>query len=268
MATDSNILIFDLEATGLDTSRDQIIEIAIQIGIEKIIEHKTWRVKPLRKISAEAQAVHGISQEDLKDCPPFHKIADEVRTFFQHAEIIVAYNASFDITMLQAEFQRIDKPLDFANKLVLDPLRLWRRCEPRNLDAAVKRFAPKTTFNAHAASDDVSATAAVLLGMKQQFNLEQDWSQLAIFSDPERLTWVGPSPHLRWKKEEIVIGFGKNQGKTIGELVKEDSSYLSWILSKDFPEHVKSVISEALKGEVTTLNSRLSQRFGPPPTIE
>lgn len=268
MSQDSAILIFDLEATGLDTARDQIIEIAIQIGLKKAIERKTWRVKPLRKISAEAQAVHGISAEDLKDCPPFHKIADEIAAFFARAEIIVAYNASYDITMLQAEFHRIDKPLDISNKLVLDPLRLWRRCEPRNLEAAVKRFAPETKFNAHAASDDVAATAAVLLGMKQHFNLEQDWSQLAIFSDPERLTWVGPSPHLRWKKEEIIIGFGKNQGKTLGELVKDDSSYLSWILSKDFPDHVKSVISEALKGEVSTLNSRLSERFGPPPSVE
>ena len=80
------ILFFDIESTGLNIASDAIIELSfvkVMPGSEERI--KTWRVKPWdyagncqKKIAPSAQAVHGISDEELKDCPRFSDIADEV----------------------------------------------------------------------------------------------------------------------------------------------------------------------------------------------
>ena len=66
-----NIIVFDTETTGTDPQEDQVIEIAIQSGLGPDAEMETQRFKPSVPIKPAAQAVHGISIEDLKDCPPF-----------------------------------------------------------------------------------------------------------------------------------------------------------------------------------------------------
>ncbi|MCB0319971.1 MAG: 3'-5' exonuclease, partial [Bdellovibrionales bacterium] len=79
-------IIFDLETTGPNPSEDQIIEIAIQYGFDEGSEIKTRRVNPTIPISPAAQAVHGITMEDLKDCPTFKKLAKGIREVFEEAE--------------------------------------------------------------------------------------------------------------------------------------------------------------------------------------
>jgi len=66
-----SILIFDTETTGTGKDRDQIIELSIQQGLTDDSPQKTWRIKPNVPISPGAQRVHGITMEDLVDCPPF-----------------------------------------------------------------------------------------------------------------------------------------------------------------------------------------------------
>ena len=70
------ILFFDIESTGLNVATDRIVEIcAVKIHPNGDQEIKTRRINPTIPISPEAQAVHGISDEDVKDCPTFKQIA-------------------------------------------------------------------------------------------------------------------------------------------------------------------------------------------------
>lgn len=192
------IVIFDCETTGIDFAQDQILELCIQRGLDDgggETSARTWRIRPSAPIQPAAQAVHGISAEELAGCPTFAEVAHEIAAWFATADIIVGYNVAFDIQMLQAEFARLPEghpagaALDLEGKQIVDALRLWQKCEPRSLQHAHQRFVGDEFAAAHSARADVAATGRVLAGMLKHFGLDEprvDWNQIATVSDPNR----------------------------------------------------------------------------------
>jgi len=211
---ESCLIVFDTETTGTDKERDQIIELSIQQGLTDNSLQDTWRIKPSVPISPGAQQVHGITMEDLADCPGFRDLADEIRPFFEKADVLVGYNVSFDLEMLQAEFRRLRQPpLDLSNKCIIDALQLWRQCEPRNLQEAHKRFVGREYKEAHSSAADIAATGRVLVGMLKAFGLKgKDWNEIADVCQPDRALHIGPSHHFQWRDGVPVIAFGKHSG--------------------------------------------------------
>jgi DNA polymerase-3 subunit epsilon len=262
------IIVFDCETTGIDFARDQVIELCVQHGLESSetgARSQVWRMKPAVAIHPAAQAVHGITMAELADCPPFAAFADEIAQVFAAADVIVGYNLSFDIDMLHAEYARIGKPpLDLSGKQIVDAFRLWQQCEPRSLVHAHRRFVGDDFAAAHSASADVAATGRVLVGMLRHFQLhEQDWTQIASVCDPGRASWVGPSRHLRWENEVVVLGFGKHMGAALHELAAgPDRGFLSWVLGKDFPPHVAEICRAALEQPGEAFVAWTRQRYG------
>ena len=137
-------IIFDTETTGLDSSEDRIIEIG---GVEMIDRFPTGRslhfyVNPGdRRVHPEAVAIHGITDERLKDEPRFEGIVDAVIEFFGDARL-VAHNAPFDVGFLNAEFARLGRP-PLAQDRIIDSLSLARRkhpMAPNSLDALCRRY--------------------------------------------------------------------------------------------------------------------------------
>jgi len=268
------IVIFDCETTGIDFQKDQVIELCVQHGLGEQAQSRTWRIRPSVPIHPAAQAVHGIALEDLAGCPQFGEYADEIIQVFAAADVIVGYNISFDIEMLQAELARIDRqPLDLTHKKIVDAFRLWQQCEPRSLQHAHRRFVGDEFAAAHSASADVAATGRVLVGMLEHFKLaDQDWQQIASVCDPlpNRASWVGPSRHLRWEGEAIVVGFGKYAGVPLHEIAAgPDRSFLQWVMGKDFPNHVVEICKQALERSGEELVQWARERYGQPaPTTQ
>jgi DNA polymerase-3 subunit epsilon len=259
------IIVFDCETTGIDFTRDQVIELCVQHGLDAAAPSQVWRIKPAVPIHPAAQAVHGITMAELAECPAFGQLADEIAAVFAVADVVVGYNLSFDVDMLQAEYARIGKPpLDLSGKQIVDAFRLWQQCEPRSLQHAHRRFVGDDFAAAHSASADVAATGRVLVGMLRHFNLhEQDWGQIASVCDPGRASWVGPSRHLRWENEVIVLGFGKHQGAIVHELAAgPDRGFLSWVISKDFPPHVAEICRAALERQGDDFIAWARGRYG------
>lgn len=244
-----NIIVFDCETTGIDFAKDQVIELCVQHGLDGLGTSQTWRIRPTVPIHPAAQAVHGITADELQGCPTFDSYADEIVSVFAAAQVIVGYNIAFDIDMLQAEYARIGRPLlDLSNKKIIDAFRLWQQCEPRSLQHAHRRFVGDEFAAAHSARADVAATARVLVGMLDHFNLDPDWAQIASVCDPGRGNWVGPSRHLRWDGEVVVIGFGKYSGMPVHEIAAgPDRDFLRWVMKKDFPQHVVEICRTALE---------------------
>jgi len=263
-AADPRILVFDVETTGTDKKRDQIIELCVQRGLDDGAASRTWRFRPAIAISPGAQAVHGISMDDLLDCPAFARCAAEIAAVFAEAHVVIGYNLAFDIDMLQAEYERCGQPLlDFAGKTIVDAFRLWQQCEPRSLQHAHRRFVGDGFAAAHSASADVAATGRVLRGMLSAFELaDRDWSAIAIVCDPQRSSWVGPSRHLRWDGDSIVFGFGKHAGTAVHLLARESRDYLEWVIAKDFPGHVGEVCRVALERDAAALLAWAREKFG------
>jgi DNA polymerase-3 subunit epsilon len=257
---------------GTDRVRDQIIELCIQRGLSDdcpSTEIKTWRIKPAVAIHPGAQAVHGIKQEDLDDSPAFADLADDIAAAFATADVIVGYNITFDIDMLQAEYARIGRPLlDFSTKKIVDAFRLWQQCEPRSLQHAHQRFVGNAFEAAHTASADVAATGRVLAGMLRAFELDgQGWDQIAIKADPlaslARTAWVGASRHLCWDGDIVIVNFGKYANLPVHELAAgPDRSFLGWVLERDFPPHVIDVCRSALERPATEFLAWAKEHYG------
>lgn len=137
-------IVFDTETTGLDP-RDghRLVEFA---GIELVERVPTGRhlhfyVNPGRSMPAEAQAVHGLTDEFLADKPAFASQARELCQFLQDA-VLVAHNAQFDMRFLNFELELCGLP-PIAQELVVDTLELARKRFPgakHSLDALCQRF--------------------------------------------------------------------------------------------------------------------------------
>ena len=271
--TEPKVLLFDVETTGTDRRRDQVIELCMQLGLDGEHGVRTWRFKPTVSIHPGAQAVHGISMEELADCPPFAACAAEVTAMFALADVVIGYNLAFDIDMLRAEYERMGASApDFTKKTIVDPFRLWQQCEPRSLQHAHRRFVGDSFDAAHSASADVAATGRVLRGMLRAFQLhDKGWSEIAGVCDPQSsVRWVGPSRHMFWDDaQQIVLAIGKHSGTAVHELARSrDRGFLRWMLDRDFPTHVVEIVRQALALAPDEFLTWARRRYGQPAPTE
>ncbi|MCL2105269.1 MAG: 3'-5' exonuclease [Kiritimatiellaeota bacterium] len=256
---DRPLIVFDIEATGISARADRIIELAA-IRVEPNGTEVTgyWLLNPTVPIPEETVAIHGITDEAVKDCPTFKDKALEILIFFGEADL-AGFNAGrFDIPMLAEEFSRAGIIFDPDRRRLLDAQRIFHTREPRDLTAALKFYCGAEHTGAHGAEADTRATLNVLVGQFKHYpDLPQDMDTLdRTFNqlDPFNADRAG---RLRWVDGEIVINFGKKKGSKLRDLAREDSSFVRWILKNDFPIDTRQICENALKGI-----------FPPPPRIK
>ncbi|MCZ2203510.1 DNA polymerase III subunit epsilon [Bartonella sp. A05] len=168
-------IIFDIETTGLDKDSDRIIEIGCIEMIDRYLTERRFHVYLNPQgviIPDEVVAIHGLTNERLKDEKKFSEIADSFLEFIDGATMI-AHNASFDVGFLNAELGRVNKPLIGVDN-ILDTLALARRkypMGPNSLDVLCKRFGIDNSHRVlHGALLDAEILADVyieLIGGKQ-----------------------------------------------------------------------------------------------------
>lgn len=166
-------VVLDTETTGLRVEDGhRLIEIGCIELINRKLTQRTFHhyINPQREVEAGAFAVHGISNEFLKDKPLFHTIAAEFMDFISGAELII-HNAAFDLSFLNNELALIQqgfKPVtDYCN--VIDTLLIARQLhvgQRNSLDALCKRYSvDNTKRDLHGALLDASLLAQVYLAM-------------------------------------------------------------------------------------------------------
>ena len=245
------LLFFDIESTGLNIASDSIIELCfvkiMPSGEQKV---KTWRVKPWdyehsrqREINPSAQAVHGISAEDLKDCPTFSDIADEVAEWLDGSDLAGFNSAKFDLPMLAEEIERVRRwhrrelRVNLHEMKMVDVQNIFHAMEPRTLKAAYMFYCGKDLENAHAAEADTLATYEVLKGQLDRYagdpRIENNVDKLSKFSTKQRTVDYAGRLILN-DKDEPVVSFGKHKGKTAREVYFSEPSYFAWIDNGDF----------------------------------
>ena len=225
------LLFFDIESTGLNIASDSIIELCfvkILPGSEQRV--KTWRVKPWdyergcqRPINPSAQAVHGISAEDLADCPTFSEIAEEVVEWLSGSDLAGFNSAKFDLPLLAEEIERVRRwlkrelPIDLHQMKMVDVQNIFHAMEPRTLKAAYMFYCGRDLVDAHAAEADTLATYEVLKGQLDRYagdpRIENNIDKLARFSTKQRTVDYAGRLVLN-DKDEPTVSFGKHKDKT------------------------------------------------------
>lgn len=191
-------LILDTETTGFDAQGDDRI---VEVGVVELINRKFTGEKlhvyinPLRNMGEDVIRVHGIHSEFLADMPTFEQVGKSIYDFLQGAELI-AHNANFDISFLQAEFARIGLA-DFEQTVsVVDSLAIAKQLyagQRNTLDALVKRLdVGKQDRTFHGALLDAEILAEVYLAMTGgQVSLGIDDGDMGIGGNHEHQRFDG-----------------------------------------------------------------------------
>ena len=239
------LVFFDLETTGIDIAKDRIVEISmvkVMPNGEEIV--KTRRINPGMPIPPESTAIHGITDEDVKDCPKFKEIAKSLAAQIEGCDLAGFNSNRFDIPMLAEEFLRAGVDVDLIRRKFFEVQPIFHKMELRNLTAAYKFYCNKDLANAHSAEADTMATYEVLKAQLDRYpELENDVNFLSKYSSfTNNVDFAGRMVYN--EKGQEVINFGKYKGRVVEEVLKSDPSYYAWIMNGDFPLNTKKMLTE------------------------
>ena len=239
------IVFFDLETTGVDTANDRIVEISmIKIMPDGDEVVRTRRINPQMHIPEQATAIHGITDEDVKNEPTFAQIAKSLAQFIDGCDFGGFNSNRFDLPMLVEEFLRAGVDVDFKRRKFVDVQNIFHKMEQRTLVAAYKFYCDKDLTEAHSAEADTRATYEVLKAQLDRYpELQNDITALAEFSERGQTADFAGRIGYNDKGEEI-FNFGKHKGRRVEDVFREDPSYYAWMMNGDFPLYTKKVITE------------------------
>ncbi len=237
---------FDLETTGVNVSKDRIVEISVlKVAPDGNKEVLTKRCNPEIPIPIEASEVHGIYDFDIMNEPTFKEIAQEIADFIGDADL-AGYNSNrFDVPLLIEEFLRVGIDFDMKDRKMVDVQSIFYKQEQRTLEAALKFYCDKTLENAHSAEADIHATFDVLEAQIARYDdVEADVDFLAEYTEMrgELVDFAGRFVYNADK--EPCFNFGKHKGRPVTEVLRREPSYYAWMMKGDFPAYTKKVLSQ------------------------
>lgn len=222
---------FDLETTGVSIDNDRIIQFA---GIDSDGNELDILINPQMFIPEEAVAVHGITNEDVQFEKTFPEVAETIYNFCNNA-ILAGYNSNnFDVPMLKKNL--FEAGFSLKDNGMIDVLKIERSVNSHKLGNTFKRYTGKELENAHNALADVKATMKILELQKKIFKLTPDVLLEFSKDDKQFLDW---SKRIFKKDNEIFWNFGKHKNKE----VLSNIGYLNWVLDADFPEDMKTILT-------------------------
>lgn len=215
---------FDTETTGISPTSDRIVTAALVLRLGGATpdgqdKTHTWLADPGVPIPEAASAVHGISTEYAREHGrPIRDVIDEVAAtlvaHWQRGFPVVAFNAPYDVTILDAELARhgletLDERLAGAPMFVVDPLVLDRRFDrfrkgKKTLTTMAPAYGVEADDDAHTAEVDVAMTLDVLGAMAHKI-------EALAGLNPAELHELQVRAHAEWAED--FEGYLRRQGR-------------------------------------------------------
>ena len=266
------LVIFDLETTGLDMVKDRVIQLSyIKVMPNGEEKRENLTINPEIDIPQFVTELTGISNADVADKPTFKQLAPHLSEEFKGCDLAGYNSNNFDIPMLCEEFLRAGIDFDFSKCRMIDAMAIFRKQERRNLAAAYKFYCGRKMeedFEAHRADQDTEATYRVLMGELDKYSeenepeperrLKNDMQFLADFSKQNDNVDFAGRIIMADKKDANgatvldadgnpvrveVFNFGKYKGQEGSSVLRYDPGYFSWMLSSDFTNNTKQVLT-------------------------
>ncbi len=245
------IAFLDIESTGLDPVFDRIIDLAVFKKREDLWEERVlWRMNPGRSIPAASTAIHGITDADVANQKPFEAHAKEILAFLEGCDLGGFNIVGFDLAILSEEFHRAGIEWNASGARIVDANGIFRRMEPRNLSAAVRKYCGREHVGAHGALADCVASADVLFGQIKAYPELQgmEFDALASFSTEREFDGLKGQPVdlagklVRTSDGVVRYTFGKSKGVP----VTHDRGFGTWMLARDFTADTKRCLEAIL----------------------
>ncbi|HEX4340399.1 MAG TPA: 3'-5' exonuclease [Polyangiaceae bacterium] len=201
------VVSIDTETTGKDPAVDRVIELgAVVFKNGEVVSRHRWLMNPGVPIPKEAFDVHGISDDHVKDSPPFSMVAVEILAVLE-GKIPLAYNADFDRAFLVEELGRagVARPAmpPAARRGIewLDPL-VWARElhqeeKSRSLGDVAERLGIALD-KAHSAVHDAEAAAFVHAAFCKHERVPRFYG--AFVQEQRRLARLHAEDRQYWRK--------------------------------------------------------------------
>ena len=248
---------FDLETTGVNISKDRIVEISIlKVFPNGNKESKTWLVNPEMPIPPETTAVHGIDDAKVANEPIFKELAPKINDMIKGCDLGGFNSNRFDIPLLAEELLRAGFDFDMKNTVAVDVQTIYHKMEKRTLSAAYKFYCDKILEDAHSAEAYTLATYEVLKAQLDKYSeLENDIKFLADFSS--RKQFADFAGFIAYNEEgQEVFTFGKHKGQLVEKIMDDEPGYFGWLQNADFPLYTKKVLTAV---RLRKLNNSLNQ---------
>lgn len=251
------LVVFDLETTGTNTSKDRIVEMAlIKVMPDGTVDEKSRRINPTIPIPLESSLIHGIYDEDVKDEATFTQVAKSMATWLEGCDLAGFNILKFDVPVLVEEFLRADVDFDVSNKKLIDAQKIFHMMEKRNLTAAYKFYCGKDLENAHSALADTKATYDVLLSQIEKYDgmeltdlrgeklgtISNDMDNIHSITNSKMVDLAGRM--IFDKNGDEVFNFGKHKGKLVADVLKSEPSFYDWLMKGDFPLDTKRKLTK------------------------
>ena len=239
------ICFFDLETTGINISKDRIVEISVlKIFPNGNKESKTWLVNPKIPIPTEVSNIHGITDVMVVNEPSFDSIGVHVKDMIDKCDLGGFNSNKFDIPLLAEEFLRNEIDFNLEKVKCIDVQNIFHKMEKRTLGAAYQFYCQKDLIDAHSSKADTLATFEVLEAQIEKYSeLENDVDFLSDFSSRNKS--VDLAGFIIYNKDNIpCFSFGKHKGKTVDFIIENEPGYLGWILNSDFPMYTKKILTK------------------------
>lgn len=240
------IIFFDLETTGTNITADRIVEICyLKVYPNGNEESKTMRINPEMHIPETSTAIHGITDEDVADCPTFKEAAANIARDFEGADIAGFNSNRFDVPLLVEEFLRAGIDLDLTKRKFVDVQVIYHKLEQRTLSAAYKFYCGKNLEDAHTAEADTRATYEVLKAQLDRYPdvLTNEIEFLSEYSSySKNVDFAGRMVYDENGVE--VFNFGKYKGISVAQVLQRDMGYYGWIMKGDFSLNTKNILTK------------------------
>jgi len=238
------VCFFDLETTGINISKDRVVEISIlKVYPNGNKESKTWLVNPEMPIPEEVSLIHGVTDERVANEPTFKELSKEINSMIKDSDLAGFNSNRFDIPLLAEEMLRAGLDFDMKSRVAIDVQTIFHKMEKRTLGAAYKFYCDKDLENAHTAEADTLATYEVLKAQIERYDeVENDAKFLAEFSSHKK--FADFAGFISFNKEgEECFSFGKHKGKRVVDVLDKEPGYFGWLLNADFPLYTKKVLT-------------------------
>lgn len=253
------LVVLDLETTGTWVEKDRIVEIALLRclpggGAELFAS----RVNPGIPIPPRVSLITGITDDDVKEAPPFKTIAPQVVEFIGESDLGGFNVERFDLIILERELYEAGFKFDWHPRAIFDAQKVYHLNERRDLKAAYRFYCDKDLQNSHTAQGDVEATVEILAAQVAKYaKPEEGLEGLKDFEYQRMDDFFDRQKKFRWWNGELYPVFGKyGKRKSLREIAKTERSYLEWLLEQDFPKETKTMLRGVLEGKLATLPQR------------
>jgi len=245
-----NLVVFDLETTGVDRIKDQIIQFAaIKVNPEnhELIDTINLYIQPVGRyeISYQAYFKHGITAKMLEDKPHFAQVANKIVDFIKDCDILTYNGNNFDIPFLINELSRVGIEFSFMNIKCYDVYIEERKRNGMHLEDVYARYKGKNMeesgLTAHDALSDVKATYSIFVAQqhKSPYEPPKMYGEDSVITDQEFRGEIKP-----------CFNVGKYKGLSLEFVKSIDKNYLAWCISdgcnfmKSTKDFIKYYISE------------------------